>query len=111
MTQQWISVKDRLPDVEYGNAEQFIVNSHVSTAPIKDVTMCAAWYKGHFYNLEYLHQIDFGDGDKVYKHRMITVSHWMPLPAPPGSEPDSGPVSSSTPCSFNVENPDRVTPL
>lgn len=109
MTQQWISVKDRLPEVEYGNAEQFIVNSHVPTAPIKNVTMCAAWYKDHFYNLERLADIDFEKDEESF--RMKTVSHWMPLPAPPGSEPDSGPVSSGTPCTFNIENPDRVEPL
>ena len=41
----------------------------------------------------------------------IAGAEWHRKQEHPGSEPDSGPVSSGTPCTFNIDNPDRVEPL
>jgi hypothetical protein len=93
MTQQWISVKQGLPETD-GLAVQVIVNSHIPTSANPNVVLCAALYKGHFYNLEVLADIDFEKDEERY--RMKTVSHYMLLPDAP--EPAaSGPVSSGTP--------------
>lgn len=95
MTQQWISVKDRLPD-KCGDVIVFNSSGFTHVA---------------YFNFDnFLYKPNKGMGSVIAEgHRSVT--HWMPLPAPPGSEPDLGPVSSGTPCSFNIENPDRVEPL
>lgn len=103
---EWISVKDGLPETD-GIAIQVIVNSHIPTAANPDVVLCAALYKGHFYNLEVLADIDFEKDEERF--RMKTVSHYMLLPEAPESTL-TGPLSG-LPCDFDINNPERVVPL
>jgi hypothetical protein len=70
----WISVTERLSESE--EPEQVIVNSrHNGT----DVVICAVFYKGEFYHLEYWQTVEhYSDLDPFER-----ISHWMPLPEPP----------------------------
>lgn len=77
---KWISVKDRLPNTARGTAEQFVVASFVKGAPIECIVICACWYNGKFYNLEYWQTVDVFN---ISGLEMKTITHWMPLPEPP----------------------------
>ena len=66
--QEWISVKDRLPDKyrdEYGELIPFLVCESGTEYP------CRALFDGKKW------------GDGVF---LIPVTHWMPLPQPPKGE-------------------------
>ena len=77
--QEWISVKDRLPDLELSNAKAndmdlfpcLCVIQHKRAKNGRYVTKL--WYTGE----------GFIDGNNVYCDE---VTHWMPIPQPPKGE-------------------------
>ena len=77
--QEWISVKDRLPDLELSNAKAndmdlfpcLCVIPHKRAKNGRYVTKL--WYTGE----------GFIDGNNVYCDE---VTHWMPIPQPPKGE-------------------------
>jgi hypothetical protein len=89
----WISVKERSPVKYVGlyllvtNGIEVWIGDYVPTHKPKE-----RW--GVVYN-----------GAPPFDSTEIT--HWMPLPSPPGSEPDHGPLSG-LPCDFDSSNPERV---
>lgn len=99
MTQQWISVKDRLPE----HKQLVLYAANTTIQGFKQVVTSGIFLAKDQWDRPNV----FCDGAF---HGLEWVTHWMPLPAPPGSEHASGPVSSGTPCTFK-ENPDRVEPL
>ena len=60
---EWISVKDRLPEATNG---MFLVCYRFMGK--YSARMVVAWYGGKFRDIE---------------TRIVDVTHWMPLPAPP----------------------------
>lgn len=95
----WISVNDRLPEKPGKKAYEHVY--------------CLVYAPGEGavvrpWNCEHLCWDD-EDGDD-YSGLNGHITHWMPLPAKPGSEPESGPTSG-LPCDFDVSNPEKVKPL
>lgn len=95
----WISVEERLPDVEQGRSEMFTV-SVLSTA-YKKQYVSAAHYLNKFelcpedesfdtdgYGIEivsgwFYHSIETENYSKVHESDLYKITHWMPLPPPP----------------------------
>lgn len=75
---EWVSVEERLPE----KREEYIVCACDEGEPIDEriwgdtVVICADYYDGTF---------TWYEGDIEYDISDI-VTHWMPLPAPPGKE-------------------------
>ena len=93
MTQQWISVKDRLPEKPGKRGYEHVYC--LVYAP-GEGALVRPW------NCEHLCWDD-EDGDD-YSCLNGHITHWMPLPDKPGSEPtseqaDLGPMSG-LPCTF-----------
>jgi hypothetical protein len=109
---QWISVNDRLPEnrmlhvlVFNGTAPEY--NQHVFQAVwFRQRAHFKAFWKDHSYLGE--------------------ITHWMPLPLPPGAEQPCQPVNhgssqpsepynsgplSGLPCDLDINSPERVRPL
>jgi len=94
---RWISVKDRLPRDRILHAIVFN-----GTAPL---------YNQHVFQATWFQEADyFKPNEKGYKY-MGEITHWMPLPAPPGLEYDFGPVYSGLPCEIDPNNHDKVIPI
>ena len=71
MMTDWISVKDRLPDVSPGKTERF----HIYVPN---------WYGGDY--AWYQNDV-WSDGHKQIPHAYVT--HWQPLPDPPETEQEA----------------------
>ena len=71
---EWISVEERLPEINTDAAEQVLA---VSSNEKSTIVVCTAFYLGKFYDLE----------DWRYKQLkspvLKFVTHWMPLPQSP----------------------------
>lgn len=69
---QWISVKDRLPEVA-GNYLVCFFNPESNLKRLYSIT--SIWSRGKWY-------FDFMEKEKAEDHT-LTITHWMPLPNPP----------------------------
>lgn len=93
---QWISVQDRLPE----NKKRVLVFGEL------EGTIGLSIYTAKLYSADKWNAQAFMHAN----YEVSNVTHWMPLPAPPGSEEyDLGPMSG-LPCTFK-DNPPRVEPL
>jgi len=80
---KWISVKDRLPKIAKGTATQVIVNNYVKGASEENVQICATFFNGNFYLLEWWQSINNRDSDEREEIMIKNVSHWMEIPVYP----------------------------
>ena len=82
--QEWISVKDRLPEDVYGkDREQIVVL--VCTKSGK-VSQCARMADYECIADETLTKVEWIKNGKFYWSKNKAVTHWMPLPMPPKGE-------------------------
>jgi hypothetical protein len=82
--QEWISVKDRLPEDVYGkDREQIVVL--VCTKSGK-VSQCARMADYECIADETLTKVEWIKNGKFYWSKNKAVTHWMPLPQPPKGE-------------------------
>ena len=82
--QEWISVKDRLPEDVYGKDREKIVVL-VRTKSGK-VSQCARMADYECITDETLTKVEWIENGKFYWSKGKKVSHWMPLPQPPKGE-------------------------
>ena len=74
---EWISVKDRLPEIEFED------NQHQASIMVL-ATTCGGILFGYFYIYKYNGTWEFVSYDEDMDFdRCVTVTHWMPLPEPP----------------------------
>lgn len=82
--QEWISVKERLPEDVYGkDREQIVVL--VCTKSGK-VSQCARMADYECIADETLTKVEWIKNGKFYWSKNKAVTHWMPLPQPPKGE-------------------------
>lgn len=86
MAQEWISVKDRMPD------DRQKVLAFLNHKPYKVTTTRLCRYAKRLEDVDefdlggYLHG-GFYDSDSEYGYfEVLDVTHWMPLPEPPKEE-------------------------
>ena len=72
MKHEWTSIKDQVPNWEDGDGKMYIVNLTPSATRTFGDIYLGCWYKGKFH-------WGFSKG-----YIMREVTHWMPLPNPPG---------------------------
>ena len=65
---KWISVKDRLPEIDI----------LVLCCSLKSLSPTYGWYNGNFWSVN-----DEPNHFKDKIDRISFITHWMPLPAPP----------------------------
>lgn len=77
----WISVEDRLPEIDYQNVLVFCYGGNIQTTKFHSDRFIFKWEKANCYTRK-----SFG---KYSGHFMLChesgykVTHWMPLPATP----------------------------
>jgi len=76
MAQQWISVKDRLPEVN-----ELVVILHEDKLKLNHRTPPV--YFGRWKGSDWMEVLDHSD---VPWFSETVITHWMPLPAPPKEE-------------------------
>ena len=73
----WISIKEKLPELNDDKATQVIVNSYVKGAREENVQICAVFHRGKFYLLEWWQATDHDDIEEII---LENVNYWMPIP-------------------------------
>lgn len=68
MKNQWISIKEKLPDKD----APYLI--HALTADIDKPLIAMAWHDPHGYGWSLMP-----------KHFIKSITHWMPLPEPPNN--------------------------
>ena len=85
---QWISVEDRLPDLNYQNVLVFCDGGGIRTTKFHSDRFAfkrLGWPKSNCYTRKLLGKLS---GHFMLSHDSgYKVTHWMPLPEPPITEP------------------------
>ena len=82
--QEWISVKDRLPEDVYGkNRKKIIVLVRTKSGNVSQCARCADY---ECIADEKLTKVEWIRNGRFYWNKYKKVTHWMPLPEPPKGE-------------------------